>query len=151
MRARPRTWIFTLDSWGLVLEQLMFFLRRLYCSEVASTTIHNNLYILYTFLTLPFVSAEKTYLYLSDLDEPNYKKLSLSTPRPNAKQSFFVILLVTFCRIPVRHFFSQSRRLLTKIFKSAETVNEKFRCSGTRGNKIGVMRSLSVSPLPPLP
>jgi len=32
------------------------------------------------------------------------------------------------CRIPIRHFFSQSRRLLTKIFKSAETVNEKFRC-----------------------
>jgi hypothetical protein len=32
------------------------------------------------------------------------------------------------CRIPIRHFFSQSRRLLTKIFKSVETVNEKFRC-----------------------
>ena len=30
------------------------------------------------------------------------------------------------CRIPVRHFFSWSRRLLTKIFKSAETVNVKF-------------------------
>ncbi len=30
------------------------------------------------------------------------------------------------CRIPIRHFFSRSRRLLTKIFKSAETVNEKF-------------------------
>ena len=33
-----------------------------------------------------------------------------------------------YCQIPIRHFFSQSRRLLTKIFKSAETVNEKFRC-----------------------
>ncbi len=32
------------------------------------------------------------------------------------------------CQIPIRHFFSQSRRLLTKIFKSEETVKEKFRC-----------------------
>ncbi len=37
------------------------------------------------------------------------------------------------CRIPIRHFFSQSRRLLTKIFKSAETANEKFRCLWIRG------------------
>ncbi len=40
---------------------------------------------------------------------------------------------MTWCRIPIRHFFSQSRRLLTKIFKSAETVNEKFRCLWIRG------------------
>ncbi len=32
------------------------------------------------------------------------------------------------CWIPIQHFFSQSRRLLTKIFESARTVNEKFRC-----------------------
>ncbi len=32
-----------------------------------------------------------------------------------------------YCRIPIRHFFSWSRRLLTKkVFKSAETVNVKF-------------------------
>ncbi len=37
------------------------------------------------------------------------------------------------CRIPIRHFFSQSRRLLTKNFKSVETVNEKFRCLWIRG------------------
>ncbi len=37
------------------------------------------------------------------------------------------------CRIPIRHFFSQSRRLLTKIFESVETVNEKFRCLWIRG------------------
>jgi hypothetical protein len=40
----------------------------------------------------------------------------------------FYFLRYRVCRIPIRHFFSQSRRLLTKIFKSAETVNEKFRC-----------------------
>jgi len=34
--------------------------------------------------------------------------------------------LIYCCRIPIRHFFSWSRRLLTKIFKSAETVNVKF-------------------------
>ncbi len=33
-----------------------------------------------------------------------------------------------YCRIPIRHFFSQSRRLLTKIFESVTTVNEKCRC-----------------------
>ncbi len=32
------------------------------------------------------------------------------------------------CWIPIQHFFSQSRRLLTKMFESVETVNEKFRC-----------------------
>ena len=36
--------------------------------------------------------------------------------------------IVATCRIPIRHFFSQSRRLLTKNVKSAETVKEKFRC-----------------------
>jgi hypothetical protein len=32
------------------------------------------------------------------------------------------------CRILIRHFFSQSRQLLTKIFESEATVNEKFEC-----------------------
>ncbi len=39
-----------------------------------------------------------------------------------------IVCFDTCCGIPIRHFFSQSRRLLTKIFKSVETVNEKFRC-----------------------
>ncbi len=39
-----------------------------------------------------------------------------------------VYIVLSFCRIPILHFFSQSRRLLTKNFKSVETVNEKFRC-----------------------
>ena len=42
-------------------------------------------------------------------------------------------IIMTSCRIPIRHFFSQSRRLLTKIFESVETVNEKFRCLWIRG------------------
>jgi hypothetical protein len=44
------------------------------------------------------------------------------------------------CRIPIRHFFSQSRRLLTKNFESEATVNEKCRCCEFRGegNKTGV-------------
>ena len=37
------------------------------------------------------------------------------------------------CRIPIRHFFSQSRWLLTKIFESVTTVNEKCRCLWIRG------------------
>ncbi len=53
------------------------------------------------------------------------------------------------CRIPIRHFFSQSRRLLTKIFKSAETVNEKFRCLWIRGQgaiKLGYYAHYLTSP-----
>ncbi len=58
---------------------------------------------------------------------------------------------VPLCRIPIRHFFSQSRRLLTKIFKSAETVNEKFRCLWIRGQgaiKLGYYARY-LFPLPP--
>ncbi len=40
---------------------------------------------------------------------------------------------VGVCQIPIRHFFSRSRRLLTKIFKSAETVNVKFDEFGDKG------------------
>jgi hypothetical protein len=47
---------------------------------------------------------------------------------------------IPFCRNPTRHFFSQSRRLLTKIFESEVTVKEKCRCCEFRGkgNKTGV-------------
>ena len=37
-------------------------------------------------------------------------------------------MTVSGCRIPIRHFFSQSRQLLTKNFESVETVNETCRC-----------------------
>jgi hypothetical protein len=59
--------------------------------------------------------------------------------------------LLTFysCRDPSRHFFSQSRRLLTKNFKSEVIGNWKCRCcefSG-EGHKTGVaMRVICLSP-----
>ncbi len=61
---------------------------------------------------------------------------------------FFFISVQYSCRIPVRHFFSQSRRLLTKIFESEATVNEKCRCCEFRGkgNKQGLLCSLSAFP-----
>ena len=62
-------------------------------------------------------------------------------------------LMQSICRIPIRHFFSQSRRLLTKIFLKCRNCKgeiQMFMNSGTRGNKIGAMRSLSVSPFHPL-
>ncbi len=40
----------------------------------------------------------------------------------------YFIMTFRRCRIPIRHFFSQSRRLLTTNFESVETVNEKCRC-----------------------
>ncbi len=40
---------------------------------------------------------------------------------------------IYYCRDPSRHFFSQSRRLLTKIVKSEATVNWKCRCWEFRG------------------
>ncbi len=62
----------------------------------------------------------------------NIKEKNLRTwiLRHQGSNTFLKIVSVNkkYCRIPIRHFFSQSRRLLTKNFKSAETVNEKFRC-----------------------
>ncbi len=46
-------------------------------------------------------------------------------PDPEKNEYGSETLVVGFL---IRHFFSRSRRLLTKNFKSAETVNEKFEC-----------------------
>jgi hypothetical protein len=75
----------------------------------------------------------KTYANLQILYFSAYKYKIL----PNKLAAEF---LDSFCRIPIRHFFSQSRRLLTKIFESEATVNEKCRWCEFRGegNKTGV-------------
>ncbi len=51
----------------------------------------------------------------------------LGTKNGKDRTKVFFIML-SACRDPSRHFFSQSRRLLTKIFESEATVNWKCRC-----------------------
>jgi hypothetical protein len=48
-------------------------------------------------------------------------------------QVFLLSPLQCICRDPSRHFFFQSRRLLTKIFKSEVIGNWKCRCCEVKG------------------
>jgi hypothetical protein len=75
------------------------------------------------FSSLFLVSATaKSMIYFAYSCSNNIRKASLFC------LFLFKLQQNIMCWIPIRHFFSQSRQLLTKIFKSAETVKEKFRC-----------------------
>jgi hypothetical protein len=107
-----------------------------------ATVIFNNFAIVFVHLRKKFVS---TLLSPYPLSPSNYSLLT-QAPFKIFKYLFqYSIKLILFsnepgsvvinrfypktgCWIPIRHFFSQSRRLLTKIFESVTTLNEKCRC-----------------------
>ncbi len=67
-------------------------------------------------------------------------------PHINLKKLFFVLCT---CRIPIRHFFSQSRRLLTKKFWKCNNCKWEMQMLWIRGQgaiKTGLLCSLSAFP-----